>query len=62
MSEQCLCYKCRKPAEVHGSRWCASCWYPSIDEDWQRYKYLVEEGYTRYQAKIMAGLADPDED
>lgn len=29
-------------------------------EDAQNYLDLLDEGYTRYQAKIMAGLADPD--
>tara|TARA_R100001369_G_scaffold91313_1_gene132284 strand:- start:319 stop:462 length:144 start_codon:yes stop_codon:yes gene_type:complete len=29
-------------------------------EDAHRYLDLIEEGYTRYQAAIMAGLADPD--
>lgn len=28
-------------------------------EDAQNYLDLLEEGYTRYEAKIMAGLADP---
>ena len=29
-------------------------------EDAQNYLELLDEGYTRYEAKIMAGLADPD--
>ena len=29
-------------------------------ESAHRYLDLVEEGYTRYQAVIMAGLADPN--
>lgn len=29
-------------------------------EDAQRYLDLLEEGYSRYQAKLMAGLCDPD--
>lgn len=31
-------------------------------EDAQNYLDLLDEGYTRYQAKIMAGIADPDSD
>lgn len=29
-------------------------------EDAQRYLNLLDEGFSRYQAKIMAGLSDPD--
>lgn len=35
---------------------------PDCAEDWRYYRDLVEEGYPRYQAKIMAGLADPGEE
>ena len=52
---------CRRIPEVFGSRWCAECYYPGIDRDFQRYKDLREEGYSAYQAKVMAGLSDPDE-
>ena len=62
MSEPCICLQCRKPTQVYGSRWCADCYYPSIDEDWQRYQDLMEEGYPRHAAKVMAGLADPQEE
>lgn len=63
MNDQpCLCYKCKKPTEVFGSRWCANCYYPSIDQNWQWYKDLLEEGYPRYAAKVMAGFADPYDD
>jgi hypothetical protein len=47
---------------VFGSRWCADCHYPGIDQDWARFEMLVEEGYPRYQARIMAGFTDPAED
>jgi hypothetical protein len=57
----CRCLKCRKETQVFGSRWCAECHYPSIDQDWKRFEMLVEEGYPRYQALLMAGLADPSE-
>ena len=30
-------------------------------EDAQNYLDLLDEGYTRYEAKLMAGLADPDD-
>ncbi|BAO88958.1 hypothetical protein [Caballeronia cordobensis] len=58
----CRCQKCRKETQVFGSRWCADCHYPGIDQDWQRFEDLVEEGYTRHQARIMAGLADPPDE
>lgn len=29
-------------------------------EDAHRYLDFIEEGYTRYQAAVMAGLEDPD--
>lgn len=56
------CKKCRREVQVFGSRWCKVCYYPGIDEDWQRYRDLVEEGYPRHQARLMAGLADPPGD
>ena len=58
----CRCQKCRKEPQVFGSRWCADCHYPGIDEDWKRFEMLVEEGYPRHQARIMAGLADPPDE
>ncbi|AJX59693.1 hypothetical protein [Burkholderia pseudomallei] len=63
MSERIVtrCRRCRKETDVFGSSWCAGCYYPGIDADWQRYLDLVEEGYSRYQARVMAGLSDPDE-
>ena len=56
------CYKCNKPTQVFGSRWCAECWYPGIDKDYDRYRALLEEGYGHYQAKVMVGWADPPGD
>ncbi|MGT2505696.1 hypothetical protein [Cupriavidus basilensis] len=56
------CYKCREEVQVYGSRWCADCHYPGIDDDYGRYQDLLEEGYTRYQAKLMVGWADPPEE
>ncbi len=57
----CRCYRCWKPTQVYGSRWCADCYYPSIDKDYARYRDLVEEGYPRHQALLMVGWADPAE-
>ncbi|QBP09356.1 hypothetical protein [Cupriavidus metallidurans] len=55
------CLKCRGPVQVFGSRWCKDCHYPGIDETYQRYRDYIEEGYSRYQAKVMSGWGDPDE-
>lgn len=36
--------------------------WPHADHaDWQAYSYLRAEGYSRYHASVMSGLADPDE-
>ena len=35
--------------------------YLGIHFDYQRYRDLREEGYSDYQARVMAGFADPDE-
>lgn len=63
MSERivCRCRRCRKETQVFGSSWCEDCYYPGIDRDYQRFDDLCAEGYTRHQARIMAGLADPEE-
>jgi hypothetical protein len=55
------CLKCRRPCQVFGCRWCKDCYYPGIDETYQRYRDMIEEGYTRYQAKVMSGWGDPDD-
>jgi hypothetical protein len=52
---------CGKLTEVYDSRWCAGCWYPGIDRDYETYRESRKEGYSRYQAMLMAGWADPDE-
>jgi len=44
-----------------GVRWCPECYYPGIDEDFQRYQDLRADGYSAYQARVMSGLSDPDE-
>lgn len=56
--------KCQKPGcgkvtEVFGSAWCADCWYPGIDDDYQRYRAYREDGYGVYESIVMVGWADP---
>ncbi|WP_144106875.1 hypothetical protein [Paraburkholderia sp. BCC1886] len=46
---------------VDDSGICCNCWYPSILDDQKRYRDLLEEGYSRYQAAVMSGLTDPHE-
>ena len=56
----CRCRQCRRETEVYGSSWCETCWYPGIDRDYRRFDDLVAEGYPRHQARVMAGLSDPE--
>ncbi len=51
---------CFKIPEVYGSKWCAACWYPGIDDDHQRFLDLKEDGYTTFQAMVMVGWKDPE--
>jgi len=60
-NEHGTCLKCRRDVQVFGSRWCKGCWYPGIDDTYARYRDMIEEGYTRYQAGVMSGWRDPDE-
>lgn len=53
------CTRCRGLTQVVGCRWCATCWYPGIDRDYQKLQDLLEEGYTRYQALVMVGWSEP---
>lgn len=62
MNNRIVCRHCGKEAEAFGARFCGEHYEPWITEMYQRYDDLVEEGHTRYQARLMAGLADPSED
>jgi hypothetical protein len=57
----CRCRHCKQETEVFGSSFCSEHCQPWITEMYQRFDDLLEEGYPRYQARIMAGLADPGE-
>jgi hypothetical protein len=57
----CRCRHCGKETDVFGSSFCAEHYEPWITEMYDRFDDLCAEGYTRYQARIMAGLADPGE-
>ena len=53
------CRECRAELEHHQktSRLCDE--HECLAADYHRYDALREEGYMPYQAKLMAGLADP---
>ena len=55
------CCRCRAQVQVAGSRWCSDCWYSGIDADYERLQDMLEEGYPRFQARIMVGWDDPPE-
>ena len=57
-----ICRHCGKEAEMYGARFCGEHYEPWITERYDRFDALREEGYTRYQALLMAGLADPSDD
>lgn len=44
---------------VDGSGFCECCWYPSIVEDYARYKEHRREGFGRTEAIEMAGIIMP---
>jgi hypothetical protein len=46
---------------VNGSGFCECCWYPSIEEDYTKYKLHRKEGYGRTDAAIMAGIKQAPE-
>lgn len=47
---------------VNDSGFCEACWYPNINEDYDNFKYLKEEGYSREAAGIISGIFDPVEE
>lgn len=56
-----ICSLCRKNrAAVWGCRFCPTCYYPGLDEDYNRYLDLRAEGYSVYQSRVMSGLQDPE--
>lgn len=63
MADNTYCIKpgCGKVTDVYGSRWCADCWYPGIDNDYAEYRAYRDEGHGVYQSMLMVGWADPPE-
>lgn len=44
-----------------GIRWCEHCAYPGIDNDYEEYQALLDEGYRRIDAAVLSGWQDPVE-
>lgn len=42
-----------------GSGFCSECYYEGIEEEYERYRQLRDEGYSHYQASIQVGWSDP---
>lgn len=55
------CLKCTQPVPDVGSRWCGNCWYPGIDDDYQEYIDLLEDGHSRNQAAVLSGYKGHEE-
>ena len=56
----CQCKRCRTTV-AEGTRWCERCAYPGIDDDYEEYQALLDEGYRRIEAAVMSGWQDPVE-
>ena len=63
MTEQRIpCQKCRSNTpEVFGSRWCSNCYYPGIDDDYEEYQSMLEEGYRQIDAAVQSGWRGAEE-
>ena len=58
MTDQCL--KCKEPVKP-GCRWCPDCWYPGIDEDYNQFKDMLEEGHRYIDAAVNSGYRGLEE-
>ncbi|NAX32011.1 hypothetical protein CAG63_18360 [Vibrio sp. V37_P2S8PM304] len=54
------CRRCRKETDQN-ERFCNNCYYPGIEETYDEYQALLEEGHRPIQAAVMSGWQDPDE-
>lgn len=55
-----ICLRCRKEID-QSERFCNDCYYPGIEETYDEYQALLNEGHRRIQAAVMSGWEDPDE-
>lgn len=56
------CKSILKDGGVDGSGFCKLCHYPSIEQDYQRFRNYRDEGYPANQAALMSGFIDPPGD
>ncbi|WP_234497887.1 hypothetical protein [Vibrio maritimus] len=54
------CKRCHKKTVNHG-RFCNDCFYPGIEETYDEYQTLLDEGHRRIQAATMSDWQDPEE-
>lgn len=54
------CRRCRKEID-QSERFCNDCYYPGIEETYDEYQALLNEGHRRIQAAVMSGWEDPGE-
>ncbi len=55
------CLKCRQGVHVYGCRWCDDCYYPGIDEVYNDYRSMLEEGYRNVDAAVRSGWKGAEE-
>jgi hypothetical protein len=60
VTEESTCLKCHQPMNNPSERWCASCWYPGIDDDYQRFIDLLEDGHRATEAAFLSGWDGAD--
>ncbi|MEZ0147977.1 MAG: hypothetical protein AB9Q19_01455 [Candidatus Reddybacter sp.] len=56
--ERSGCQICRTPVS---EEYCNACWYPGIDEDYQEFIALLDEGHARHAAYVLSGLKGAEE-
>jgi len=53
------CKKCQ--ATVLQEGFCDNCFYPGIEDDYNEYQSLIEEGHARPTAAVMSGWLGAEE-
>jgi len=52
------CRVCKNPTR---EEYCNVCWYPGIEDDYQEFIALLDEGHTRHAAGVLSGLKGAEE-
>jgi uncharacterized OB-fold protein len=55
------CLKCGGVVETPPMRFCKSCFYPGIHDDYQEFIELIEAGHSSHQAAVMSGWMGVEE-